>query len=146
MRRQGFAYGNGVLAPRTPMTSCGCQGSVSNPAPTLPDRIPNPANAKSPCPVNPDDHPADTGDGSILPNHLLFGETLRRLGLDSGSADMLDLIRATEYIPIGGSRSDFHLAARALQVRRQPDLALFDEAFRVFRCGPAHGRSMRDLH
>ena len=58
---------------------------------------------------------------------------------------MLDLIRATQYIPIGGSRSDFRLAARALLVHRQPDLALFDEAFQVFWRRPAHGRSMRDL-
>ena len=97
------------------------------------------------APVNLHTAPADAGDGAILSNLLLFGETLRRLGLDFGSANMLDLIRATEYIPIGGSRSDFRLAARALLVHRQRDLALFDEAFRVFWRRPAHGRSMRDL-
>ncbi len=89
--------------------------------------------------------PADAGDGTILPNLLMFGEVLRRLGLDVGSANMLDLVRATEYVPIGGNRNDFRLAARALLVHRRSDLELFDEAFQVFWRRPAHGRSMRDL-
>ena len=89
--------------------------------------------------------PADIGDGAILPNLLMFGEVLRRLGLDFGSANMLDLVRATEHIPIGGNRNDFRLAARALLVHRRSDLALFDEAFQVFWRRPAHGVSMRDL-
>ena len=89
--------------------------------------------------------PADVGEGAILPNLLMFGEVLRRLGLEVGSANMLDLVRATEYVPIGGNRNDFRLAARALLVHRRSDLELFDEAFQVFWRGPAHGRSMRDL-
>ncbi len=89
--------------------------------------------------------PADAGDGAILPNLLMFGEVLRRLGLDVSSANMLDLVRAAEFVPIGGSRSDFRLAARALLVHRRSDLPLFDEAFQVFWRRPAHGRSMRDL-
>ena len=75
----------------------------------------------------------------------MFGEVLRRLGLDVGSGNMLDLVRATEFVPIGGSRNDFRLAARALLVHRRRDLELFDEAFQVFWRRPAHGRSMRDL-
>ncbi len=89
--------------------------------------------------------PADAGEGSILPNLLMFGEVLRRLGLDVGSGNMLDLVRATEFVPIGGNRNDFRLAARALLVHRRSDLELFDEAFQVFWRRPAHGRSMRDL-
>jgi uncharacterized protein with von Willebrand factor type A (vWA) domain len=89
--------------------------------------------------------PADAGDGAILPNLLMFGEVLRRLGLEVGSANMLDLVRATEYVPIGGNRNDFRLAARALLVHKHSDLALFDEAFQVFWRQPAHGQSMRDL-
>ncbi|MCY4557504.1 MAG: VWA domain-containing protein [Chloroflexi bacterium] len=89
--------------------------------------------------------PADAGDGTILPNLLMFGEVLRRLGLDVGSANMLDLVRATEHVPIGGNRNDFRLAARALLVHRRSDLEIFDEAFQVFWRRPAHGRSMRDL-
>ncbi len=89
--------------------------------------------------------PADLGDGAILANLLMFGEVLRRLGLEIGSANMLDLVRATEYVPIGGNRNDFRLAARALLVHKRSDLPLFDEAFQVFWRRPAHGRSLRDL-
>ena len=89
--------------------------------------------------------PADAGDGTILSNLLMFGEVLRRLGLDVGSGNMLDLVRATEFVPIGGNRNDFRLAARALLVHRRSDLELFDEAFQVFWRRPAHGQSMRDL-
>ena len=71
--------------------------------------------------------PADAGDGTILSNLLMFGEVLRRLGLDVGSGNMLDLVRATEFVPIGGNRNDFRLAARALLVHRRSDLELFDE-------------------
>ena len=95
--------------------------------------------------VNQHTAPADVGDGTILSNLLMFGEVLRRLGLDFGSANMLDLVRATEHIPIGGNRNDFRLAARALLVHRRNDLELFDEAFQVFWRRPAHGTSMRDL-
>ena len=95
--------------------------------------------------INMNTAPADVGDGAILPNLLMFGEVLRRLGLEVGSANMLDLVRATEYVPLGGNRNDFRLAARALLVHRRTDLPLFDEAFQVFWRRPAHGRSMRDL-
>ena len=89
--------------------------------------------------------PADAGDGTILSNLLMFGEVLRRLGLDVGSGNILDLVRATEFVPLGGNRNDFRLAARAMLVHRRSDLELFDEAFQVFWRRPAHGRSMRDL-
>ena len=109
------------------------------------DSQPGAAQPGNSQPVNMHTAPADVGDGAILANLLVFGETLRRLGLDFGTANMLDLVRAAEFIPIGGSRNDFRLAARALLVHRQSDLALFDEAFQVFWRRPAHGRSMRDL-
>lgn len=99
----------------------------------------------TPLNVNLHTAPADVGDGTILSNLLMFGEVLRRLGLDVGSGNMLDLVRATEFVPIGGNRNDFRLAARALLVHRRSDLELFDEAFQVFWRRPAHGRSMRDL-
>ena len=83
-------------------------------------------------------------EGHILPNLLLFGETLRRLGLDFGSGNMLDLVRATETIPMG-RRQDFRFAARCLLVHRKQDLPLFDDAFQIFWRRPAHGISARDL-
>lgn len=87
---------------------------------------------------------ADTTDGHILPNLLLFGETLRRLGLDFGSGNMLDLVRATETVAIC-RKPDFRYAARCLLVHRKQDLPLFDDAFQIFWRRPAHGISTRDL-
>ena len=84
------------------------------------------------------------GDGHILHNLMLFGETLRRLGLDFGSGNMLDLVKATETIPIG-RRHDFRAAARCLLVHRKQDFPLFDDAFQIFWRRPAHGLSARDL-
>ena len=86
----------------------------------------------------------DNADGHILHNLMLFGETLRRLGLDFGSGNMLDLVKATETIPIG-RRQDFRWAARCLLVHRKQDFPLFDDAFQIFWRRPAHGISTRDL-
>ena len=90
-------------------------------------------------------NPGDA-DGHILHNLMLFGETLRRLGLDFGSGNMLDLVRAVESgaIPIG-RRQDFRHAARCLLVHRKQDLPRFDDAFQIFWRRPAHGISTRDL-
>jgi uncharacterized protein with von Willebrand factor type A (vWA) domain len=82
--------------------------------------------------------------GHILHNLMLFGEVLRRLGLDFGSGNMLDLVRATEDVPIG-RKQDFRYAARCLLVHRKQDLSLFDEAFQVFWRRPATGQSPLDL-
>ena len=94
--------------------------------------------------TTPDPHTDGDTDGSILHNLMLFGEVLRRLGLDFGSGNMLDLVRATEDVPIG-RKQDFHQAARSLLVHRKQDLALFDEAFQVFWRRPATGEMTRDL-
>ena len=75
---------------------------------------------------------------------MLFGEVLRRLGLGFGSGNMLELVRATQHIPMS-RRQDFQQAARSLLVYRKSDLPLFDEAFRVFWRRPAHGASLREL-
>ena len=86
----------------------------------------------------------DIDDGHILHNLMLFGETLRRLGLDFGSGNMLDLVRATESVHIG-RKQDFRHAARCLLVHRKQDLPTFDDAFQIFWRRPAHGISTRDL-
>lgn len=88
--------------------------------------------------------PTADPDGHILHNLMLFGEVLRRLGLDFGSGNMLDLVRATQDIPIG-RKQDFQHAARCLLVHRKQDLPLFDDAFKVFWRPPAHGISTQDL-
>ena len=94
----------------------------------------------------PSPHPNGNSDadGSILHNLMLFGEVLRRLGLDFGSGNMLDLVRATEDVPLG-RKQDFRQAARSLLVHRKQDLPLFDEAFQVFWRRPATGETTRDL-
>ena len=84
------------------------------------------------------------GGGHILPNLLRFAEMLRRLGLDAGPGSVLDLVRATEYAPLG-RRSEFYYAARCIFVHRREDLPVFDEAFQVFWRRPATGRSKMDL-
>ena len=80
----------------------------------------------------------------LLSNLMLFAGLLRRLGLDVGSGNVVDLVRATEYAPVG-RKQDFYQAARCLLVHRKQDLALFDEAFQVFWRKPASGQSTRDL-
>ena len=80
----------------------------------------------------------------ILHNLALFGEVLRRLGLDVGSSHMLDLVKATEYVPLS-RRADFRQAAQCILVHRKADLPLFQEAFNVFWRRPASGQTSRDL-
>ena len=82
---------------------------------------------------------ADPG-GHILPNLLRFAEVLRRLGLDAGPANVLDMVRATEYVHIG-RRGEFYQAARSIFVHRKQDLPIFDEAFNVFWRKPNTARS-----
>ena len=86
---------------------------------------------------------ADPG-GHILPNLLRFAEVLRRLGLDAGPANVLDMVRATEHVHIG-RRGEFYQAARSILVHRRQDLPIFDEAFQVFWRKPNTARSGMDL-
>ncbi len=86
---------------------------------------------------------ADPG-GHILPNLLRFAEVLRRVGLDAGPANVLDMVRATEHVHIG-RRGEFYQAARSIFVHRKQDLPLFDEAFNVFWRKPNTARSGMDL-
>ncbi len=80
--------------------------------------------------------------GHILRSLTLFAEVLRGLGLDVGSGNVLDLVRATEFSPMG-RKQDFYQAASCLLVHRKQDLPLFDEAFQVFWRKPRSGRSSR---
>ena len=82
--------------------------------------------------------------GHILPNLLRFAEVLRRLGLDAGPANVLDMVRATDHVHIG-RRGEFYQAARSIFVHRRQDLQVFDEAFNVFWRKPNTARSGMDL-
>ncbi|HCL26528.1 MAG TPA: CoxE [Dehalococcoidia bacterium] len=89
--------------------------------------------------------PNDAGpDGHILHSLTLFGEMLRRVGLDIGSGNILDLVRATEHVSIG-KRGEFYQAARSILVHRKQDLPIFDEAFKVFWRKPTDSSSTMDL-
>ena len=80
----------------------------------------------------------------ILHNLVLFGGVLRGLGLDVGAGNMLDLVRAIEFAPMG-RKQDFKQAARCILVHRKQHLPLFDEAFDVFWRKPATGETTMDL-
>jgi uncharacterized protein with von Willebrand factor type A (vWA) domain len=67
----------------------------------------------------------------LLKNLVLFGRLLRSVGLDVGSGQVIDLAAALEFVDIG-QRDDFYFAARALFAHRRADLALFDQAFKLF--------------
>ena len=86
----------------------------------------------------------EEGSAYLLHNLMLFAEVLRKLGLDVGSGNVLDLVRATEFTPVG-RKQDFYHAARCLLVHRKQDLPVFDEAFQVFWRKPAAGQTTRDL-
>ncbi|MAQ54719.1 MAG: CoxE, partial [Chloroflexi bacterium] len=89
--------------------------------------------------------PNDAGpDGHILHSLTLFGEMLRRVGLEIGSGNMLDLVRATDYVSIG-KRGEFFQAARSILVHRKQDLPIFDEAFQVFWRKPSDRTTTMDL-
>ena len=89
--------------------------------------------------------PNDAGpDGHILHSLTLFGEMLRRVGLEVGTGSMLDLVRATDYVSIG-RRGEFFQAARSILVHRKQDLPIFDEAFQVFWRKPSDRTTTMDL-
>jgi uncharacterized protein with von Willebrand factor type A (vWA) domain len=81
---------------------------------------------------------------SILPNLLHFGRLLRSLGLDVQAGRMIEVASALEHVDLG-RRTDFYFTLRSLLVHRQQDLALFDEAFRVFWRRPPGEWSSEDL-
>ncbi len=71
------------------------------------------------------------GDGRLADNIVLFGRALRKAGLKIGPGAIADAIEAVEAIGIG-SREEFHAALCSVFVKRHEDLAVFDEAFRLF--------------
>ena len=94
-----------------------------------------------PIPITPNDAGSK---GHILHSLTLFGEMLRRVGLEVGSGNMLDLVRSTEYVSIG-NRGEFFQSARSILVHRKQDLPIFDEAFQVFWRKPSDRTTTMDL-
>lgn len=75
--------------------------------------------------------PPDAGDGRLAENILYFSRVLRRAGLKTSPQATLDAVTAAEAVGIG-SREEFHAALSAVFVKRREDMAVFDEAFRLF--------------
>ena len=69
---------------------------------------------------------------------------MRRIGLEVGSGNMLDLVRATDHVSVG-KRGEFFQAARSILVHRKQDLPIFDEAFQIFWRKLATGSTSMDL-
>src|SRR5450432_4028923 len=76
--------------------------------------------------------------GNLLANLLLFGRVCKSLGIAVTPERMIDASRALHWINVG-RRNDVYDTLRAILVTRQPDLALFDEAFRTFWRRPNEG-------
>ncbi|NTF87312.1 VWA domain-containing protein [Agrobacterium rhizogenes] len=74
---------------------------------------------------------SSSGDGRLADNIVFFARALRKAGLKIGPAAVADAIEAVEAIGIG-SREEFHAALCSTFVKRHEDLAVFDEAFRLF--------------
>ena len=67
----------------------------------------------------------------LLRNLLQFTRLLADLGLDVQAARTLDVVHALEHVDLW-RKSDVYHTLRCLLVHRPQDLAVFDEAFRIF--------------
>lgn len=76
----------------------------------------------------------------LAANVAHFTRLLRRAGLRVGPGDTLDAQRAVAAVD-AVHRDQFYWALHAVLVRRQPDHALFDEAFRLFWRDPMGAHS-----
>ncbi len=70
-------------------------------------------------------------EGNLLPNLLVFGRLLRRLGLPVGTPQVYLLAEALTLVDLG-SQSEVWATARAILVGRHGDLELFDRVFEHF--------------
>ena len=80
----------------------------------------------------------------LLHNLIHFTRLLHRLGLDVQAGRTRDVAAALAYVEIG-RRPEFYHTLRSLLVHRVDDLALFDEAFRVFWRRPHGDWTTKDL-
>ncbi len=69
--------------------------------------------------------------GKLAQNIMHFGRVLRAAGLAVGPGSIIDAIGAVEAAGFS-DRSDFHATLQAVFVKKREDMAVFDEAFRVF--------------
>ncbi len=86
---------------------------------------------------------AGFGEHGLFYNLMLFGRTLRGLGVQVDPGRMVDAARALNQVSIG-SREDFYYTLRGVLVRRREDLPLFERAFELFWRAPLNGRRMME--
>ncbi len=79
--------------------------------------------------------------GHLLDHLLLFGRTLRGLGMNVPPGRMSDLATALTHIDLG-VREDFYHTTRTVLVHHAEDLALFDQAFALFWRTEPHARGI----
>ena len=80
----------------------------------------------------------------LLHNLLHFTRLLHELGLDVQAGRTRDVAEALAHVDVG-RRTDFYHTLRSLLVHRADDLAVFDEAFRVFWRRPHGEWTEKDL-
>jgi uncharacterized protein with von Willebrand factor type A (vWA) domain len=81
---------------------------------------------------------------ALFRNLLHFARLLHGLGLDVPAGRMVDVGRALQNVDLG-ARADVYYTLRSLLVHRRRDLAVFDEAFRVFWRPVRGDRTQLDL-
>ncbi|WP_430303746.1 vWA domain-containing protein [Rhizobium sp. 0TCS1.26] len=69
--------------------------------------------------------------GRLADNILYFSRLLRRAGLKTSPQSTLDAVAAVEAVGIGG-RDEFRAVLAAIFVKRREEMAVFDEAFRLY--------------
>ena len=80
----------------------------------------------------------------LLHNLLHFTRLLHRLGLDVQAGRGREVAAALAHVDVG-RRTDFYHTLRSLLIHRAEDLAVFDEAFRVFWRRPHGDWTEKDL-
>ena len=80
----------------------------------------------------------------LLHNLLHFTRLLHRLGLDVQAGRAREVAAALSCVDVG-RRADFYHTLRSLLIHRADDLAVFDEAFRVFWRRPHGEWTEKDL-
>jgi uncharacterized protein len=74
---------------------------------------------------------ASPASGKLALNIMHFARVLRNAGLAVGPGSVIEAIRAVEAVGFS-DRTDFHAVLQAVLVRKREDMAVFDEAFRLF--------------
>lgn len=70
-------------------------------------------------------------DGRIVENIVHFARTLRKAGMPTGPASVVDAVRAVEIAGIA-NRDDLYWTLHAVFVHKREHRILFDEAFRIY--------------